>query len=260
MYKENMNNNRAQLYGESIFTSFRYYGTHVPGFDLHLERLRFALSKYFLLRDISQDDFKQFLGLDASKIQQNHYFRVTIFADDGDISLKKLRFGLSDLKVEITRKPMNNLNPTLKVTKNNFTLNYINPKIKIGSLGQNIFLKRAAILNGYDDTLLVSFSRITELSTANIVFEKNNKLFFPKGDNIFRGITSELLKSFCQKEQISFVEKEIFTKDLNSFDRAYSLNCVQGVSCIKQIDQLELEGVKSLTLKKFTSFLRGSDE
>lgn len=76
-----MENLPINLYGESIFTSFRSWESNIPGLNLHFERLAKSLNHYFFNNLEDLDKIKSIISkkikLDNEKEHhRNHFFSL----------------------------------------------------------------------------------------------------------------------------------------------------------------------------------------
>lgn len=231
---------RHELYGESVFTSFRTWEGKVFAFEEHFERLLVAVRSTYGLENLKISQFKEWIktNLDIDKLIQenpNHYFRITIYSKS-DISLNKVKFSLSDLSVDLNTRltQVSNKKLRLKTFSSPFSKSFV--PIKSGSYFQNLYFRKEAIKNGFDDVLFCMDNEVIEASTSNILFEKNGSYITPQGEFFLRGITLGLFEQYCLENEISYSTQKILSSELESFDKAYLLNSVQGLVSVESID------------------------
>ncbi len=261
MYIGEMRNLRHELYGESVFTSFRTFEASVLGLNKHFERLYNSVTLCYGLRHIDPKTFNEYflerLSL-ASQFQKypNHYFRISIFSN-GDKSLSKKNFGLGELEVDlkISKLPEKKASLKLKTFQSPYSEHYI--PLKTGSYFQSLYFKRLAMSKGHDDVLFMRDDLILETSTSNLVLFKNAQAFFPEAKGILAGVTTSLLQKYFQSVNVSYTQMPIQYASLQDFDEVFALNAVRGLTPVLKIDDNEfvVNGQKELE-KKFVEFAK----
>ena len=236
-----MRNLRHELYGESVFTSFRTLNSKVLGLDLHLERLLSGVKDIFGFCDMSKEAFFSFfindLNLDLKfKEYPNHYFRLTIYSE-GSTELNRYSFSLGEMKVNLSTKPIEELpkkSLKLKTFPSPFS-EFYNP-CKTGSYQPLLFFRKKALKMGYDDVLFMAGNNVLEASSSNIVFIKENKIITPDDPRILHGVTLQCLESYIEKTSYRFGKEVVTLRDLKEIDACFSLNSVKGIIPVERID------------------------
>ncbi len=243
MYIDNMRNMRHELYGESVFTSFRVFNGKIPGFELHLQRLFEAVQETYSLKHVSFNEFYRYFYtseqiLKQAKNNPNSYCRITVFSQV-NTGLNQIRFGLSDLCMNFEISPIKEeIKPvSLKSYLSPFSKNYV--PIKSSSYFQQLHFKKLALKLHYNDCLFIVDGNISEASTSNIVFYKSGEYFFPEGNFFLQGITLEVFKKFCLNQSLSIKAKTISYKELSDYEGAFLLNSVKGLVPIYKIDEFD---------------------
>ena len=102
--------------------------------------------------------------------------------------------------------------------------------------------------NSKSDIGLVNKKMILETGTSNLLFIKNNKIYTPtKG--YYEGNTFKFVKSKIK----NVIKKDIFLKDLKSYDEILLVGSGKGIASIKTIKQI---GWKRKNLKHYSKFLK----
>ena len=97
--------------------------------------------------------------------------------------------------------------------------------------------------NSKSDIGLVNKKMILETGTSNLLFIRHNKVYTPtKG--YYEGNTFKFIKSKIKK----VIRKDIFIKDLKSYDEILLVGSGKGIASIQTIKQI---GWKRKELKKF---------
>ena len=97
--------------------------------------------------------------------------------------------------------------------------------------------------NSKYDIGLVSNKKILETGTSNLLFVKDKKFFTPKKD-YYQGNTFKYFKTKIKK----IIKKDIFLKELNSYDEIILIGSGKGVASVKTIKDINW---KRKNLNKF---------
>lgn len=248
----NMFNMRHELYGESVFTSFRIFSGKIFGATQHVERLYNALKTTYKINGLSYDGFVKYFDLnkalrDLSLNHPNSYVRITFYSS-AEVSLSLKNFGLGDLEMDIKCRQIKDLDSHLKLLSMPYPYSHSYMPVKDGSYILRIKDKRDASFKGYDDVLYIQDGFIVELSTSNVVFFKKDHFYTPAGDNFLKGITLKNFENFCLLNKFQFELQNIKMTDLYQFDGAFALNAVRLMDPIIKIDTnvFDPERIKSI--------------
>jgi len=131
--------------------------------------------------------------------------------------------------------------------KLNFNLKLVNlkrDKPKYKNLKYNKILRHLKKLdNSKSDIGLISNKKILETGTSNLLFVKHNRIYTPIKD-YYEGNTLRFFKRKIKK----IVKKNIFTKDLKSYDEILLVGSGKGIASVKTIKQI---GWERKNLKQF---------
>ncbi len=259
MYIGSMRNSRHEIYGESIFTSFRTFDGKVPEFQEHIKRLWNGAKEGYGFEHLSLEAFSNHFLENLNLSQKfsdnlNHYFRLTLISN-GDVSLGKMNFSLSEMELCLSIKPIPAMKSSLSLqTKPSpFSEHYL--PIKNGSYFQQLVIKRQAMHAGFDDVLFTREGFILEASTSNIVFEKDEHFYFPAAKGIIQGITEGIFKRFLLAQNKKIINTNIELKEIKNFDHAYLLNCVGGITSVSKINDVCFESSQD-TKSSFINFIK----
>ena len=97
--------------------------------------------------------------------------------------------------------------------------------------------------NSQSDIGLVSNKRLLETGTSNLLFVKDQKFFTPR-KGYYEGNTYKFFKTKIKK----IIKKDIFLKEINSYDEILLLGSGKGVTSVKTINEIKW---KRKNLKKF---------
>ena len=216
------------LWGDhGIFTTMWIFGKppKILFFENHIKNLIKSLKIYGIkkkyLRKIIIKIIKENL---SKKIKYNHLLRVALNKKIISISLRK------------------RVSPKL-----NFDLKLVNLKREKPEYKNLKYKKILSYLSNIDnsksDIGLVYKKMILETGTSNLLFVRHNNIYTPTED-YYEGNTFKFVKSKIKK----VIKKDIFIKDLKSYDEILLVGSGKGIASIKTIKQI---GWKRKNLKKF---------
>ena len=216
------------LWGDhGIFTTMWIFGKppKILFFENHIKNLIRSLRIYGVKKKNLRRNIQKIINQNLSKKKKyNHLLRVALNKKIISISLRK------------------RVSPKL-----NFDLKLVNLKRE---KPQHKNLKYKKILrhlskmdNSKSDIGLVYKKMILETGTSNLLFIRHNKIYTPtKG--YYEGNTFKFIKSKIKK----VIRKDIFIKDLKSYDEILLVGSGKGIASIQTIKQV---GWKRKELKKF---------
>src|SRR5690606_40654099 len=93
--------------------------------------------------------------------------------------------------------------------------------IKSTSLLANVMANTAAVVDGFDEGILVRDGTITEGSHTNIFFVKDGSLLtHPADRHILNGITRRIVLELCREMGIPVIEKGVALEDIAGMEEA----------------------------------------
>jgi branched-subunit amino acid aminotransferase/4-amino-4-deoxychorismate lyase len=102
--------------------------------------------------------------------------------------------------------------------------------------------------NSKSDIILINKNKVMETGTSNLLFIKNKEVFGPKKD-YYEGNTYKFLNTKIKK----ISKKNIYIKELNSYDEILLIGSGKGVASVKTIKEI---GWKRKNLNQFNIFLK----
>ena len=216
------------LWGDhGIFTTMWIFGKppKILFFENHIKNLIKSLEIYGLQKKYLRKKILKIINENLSKkIKYNHLLRVALNKKIISISFRK------------------RVSP-----KSNFDLKLVNlkrEKPQYKNLKYKKILKHLSKMdNSKSDIGLVYKKMILETGTSNLLFIRHNKVYTPtKG--YYEGNTFKFIKSKIKK----VIRKDIFIKDLKSYDEILLVGSGKGIASIQTIKQV---GWKRKELKKF---------
>ena len=216
------------LWGDhGIFTTMWIFGKppKILFFENHIKNLIRSLRIYGVKNKNLRRNIQKIINQNLSKkIKYNHLLRVALNKKIISISLRK------------------RVSP-----KSNFDLKLVNlkrEKPQFKNLKYKKILRHLSKMdNSKSDIGLVNKKMILETGTSNLLFIRHNKVYTPtKG--YYEGNTFKFIKSKIKK----VIRKDIFIKDLKSYDEILLVGSGKGIASIQTIKQI---GWKRKELKKF---------
>ena len=221
------------LWGDhGIFTTMWIFGKppKILFFDNHIKNLIKSLDKYRIRKKNLKKTIIKIINQNLSKKKNyNHLLRIALSKNIISISLRK----------RLTPK----LNFDLKVVK------YRREKPEYKNLKyKKIISLLSKMDNSKSDIILINKNKVMETGTSNLLFIKNKEVFGPKKD-YYEGNTYKFLKTKIKK----ISKKNIYIKELNSYDEILLIGSGKGVASVKTIKEI---GWKRKSLNQFNIFLK----
>ena len=221
------------LWGDhGIFTTMWIFGKppKILFFDNHIKNLIKSLDKYGIRKKNLKKTIIKIINQNLSKKKNyNHLLRIALSKNIISISLRK----------RLTPK----LNFDLKVVK------YKREKPEYKNLKyKKIISFLSKMDNSKSDIILINKNKVMETGTSNLLFIKNKEVFGPKKD-YYEGNTYKFLKTKIKK----ISKKNIYIKELNSYDEILLIGSGKGVASVKTIKEI---GWKRKNLNQFNIFLK----
>ena len=221
------------LWGDhGIFTTMWIFGKppKILFFDEHIKNLIKSLDKYGIRKKSLKKTIIKIINQNLSKKKNyNHLLRIALSKNIISISLRK----------RLTPK----LNFDLKVVK------YKREKPEYKNLKyKKIISFLSKMDNSKSDIILINKNKVMETGTSNLLFIKNKEVFGPKKD-YYEGNTYKFLKTKIKK----ISKKNIYIKELNSYDEILLIGSGKGVASVKTIKEI---GWKRKNLNQFNIFLK----
>ena len=216
------------LWGDQgIFTTMWIFGKplKILFFDNHIKNLIKSLKKYGIKKRSLHKDILQTINKNlSSKVNYNHLLRIAVNKKIISISLRK------------------RVSP-----KSNFHLKLVNlkrEKPQFKNLKYKKILRHLVKMdNSKSDIGLISNKKILETGTSNLLFIKHKKIYTPIKD-YYEGNTLKFFKRKIKR----IIKKNIYVKDLKSYDEILLVGSGKGVASIKTIKQI---GWKRKNLEQF---------
>ncbi len=216
------------LWGDhGIFTTMWIFSKppKILFFENHIKNLIRSLRIYGVKNKNLRRNIQKIINQNLSKkIKYNHLLRVALNKKIISISLRKRVSPKSNFDLKLVN--LKREKPQFKNLKYKKILRYL-----------------SKMDNSKSDIGLVDKKMILETGTSNLLFIRHNKIYTPtKG--YYEGNTFKFIKSKIKK----VIRKDIFIKDLKSYDEILLVGSGKGIASIQTIKQV---GWKRKELKKF---------
>lgn len=251
--------NRAFLYGESVFTTMRMVGGHIQSWDEHFSRFKSGIE--FVYGPFTDDDswaevLKEQLEQRWLQESGEKVIRLTAYLEKSSGLVRSSLISVNDLKIVTTIKPFDEnllFNRPLKlrtcaaVMRPNWWPSYL----KSGNYFQVIMAQKMFLKEGDDDLLFLSpADTVLESSIANIFLVRHNKLYTaPLGPNVLAGIMRQRVINLAQDFFDEVIESEATIEQLLKADAVFGTNSVRGVFLIDRIDHHEFKYDQDFLIK-----------
>lgn len=229
---------RAYLFGEGLFESFRSHDGKIPLLSDHLNRLEWSAT--FLNLPYPGDiDFAEVCGaLLAKNGLKDARFKIILSrTDDAE----------STANVLISCRALHAV-PSLYKLKT--VKNYINDAPPIAAIKTTSYLVKTlsraeARESGCDDAILLNAAGfVTEATTGNLFWidEKGVLKTVPEAQGLLRGVVRTGLLDLLKCKGIAWREEPIRPEELSNMKEVFLTNSVLGIKPVVQIDGRKISG------------------
>ena len=214
--------------------------------DLHMNRMFKSIESLNMNIKYHKEYLTQAIlnYIDDNKIK-NKALRITVFDEGYNIYTRPITYD-----EEIYKK---GFKLTISPIKRGDSIIY---KHKTTNYYENIYTKKYANENNFDDGLFVNYENIIlECSMSNIFFIKEDKIYTPHDElPILNGIMKRKILDICKKLNIEVIEGEIKLEDIKNFDFAFVSNSLMKAMKISRIDEIAYPSNNEI-FKKIISYI-----
>ncbi|MEG0051085.1 MAG: aminotransferase class IV [Terrisporobacter sp.] len=222
-------NSELSKFGIGLFETIKIEDTPLD-LDLHMKRMfdsiealniNIKYDKAFLRKEILE-------YVNINKIN-NKALRLTVFDEGYNISTRDIPYD----KEAYEKGYKLNISP---IKRGNSILH----KHKTTNYYENIYTKRYANFNNFDDGLFVNCEdHILECSMSNIFFIKDNTVYTPNEKlPILNGIMKKRIFDICNNLNIEIIDTNIKLNQLEDYDFAFISNSLVKIMKITQIEDV----------------------
>ena len=234
-------NNRAFLYGDSVFETLRIIENKIVFWEDHYFRLMSSMRIIRLdIPDHYTPDFLQKNILKLHKIvSKNGHSRVRInvfrfsegkYTPDNN----KSSFMISCKEISSPEFKINNGKYVVDLYKDYYLDNQLISSIKTNNKIINVVASIYAKENGLNNCVLLNKDKmVAEFINSNIFIIKNDQIFTPTiKSGCLNGVLRKNLINLLKKYSYSISEMDISTFDLTQSDELFGTNVAQGLFCV----------------------------
>ena len=234
-------NNRAFLYGDSVFETLRIIDNKIVFWEDHYFRLMSSMRIIRLdIPDNYTPDFLQKNILELHKmVSKNGHSRIRInvfrfsegkYAPDNN----KSSFMISCNEISSPEFKINNGKYVVDLYKDYYLDNQLISSIKTNNKIINVVASIYAKENGLNNCVLLNKDKmVAEFINSNIFIIKNDQIFTPTiKSGCLNGVLRKNLINILKKSSYSISERDISTFDLTQSDEVFGTNVIQGLFCV----------------------------
>lgn len=228
-------NDLGLLRGYGVFDYLRTYNKIPFHLNKHLARFFDSAKKFNLKVPYSKEEIKNILFklIKKNKNKKDLAFRIILTggeSSNGKTSKKPNFFIITE---KLLFYPAIFYQKGIKM----ITLNYLRDIPEIKSLNYTIalFHWQKTLKEGAQEILYFFKNRIYEASTSNFFIVKNGIIFSPK-ENIFEGVTKEVVTQLAKKHGFKIKEKEIFLDEIPKADEIFITATSKEIMPVVKID------------------------
>ena len=234
-------NNRAFLYGDSVFETLRIIDNKIVFWEDHYFRLMSSMRIIRLdIPDNYTPDFLQKNILELHKmVSKNGHSRIRInvfrfsegkYTPDNN----KSSFMISCNEISSPEFKINNGKYVVDLYKDYYLDNQLISSIKTNNKIINVVASIYAKENGLNNCVLLNKDKmVAEFINSNIFIIKNDQIFTPTiKSGCLNGVLRKNLINILKKCSYSISEIDISTFDLTQSDEVFGTNVIQGLFCV----------------------------
>ncbi|MEM7466108.1 MAG: aminotransferase class IV [Pseudomonadota bacterium] len=235
------------LYGDGVFEGIRITQGRVFCLDAHLQRLFRSAQSIGL--DIGKEpgEIREIvLNTAAAFARKEAYVRILVTRGPGPLGLDPTLCQAPELICLVAElRLFNDAQAGVSLMTSSYRRNrsdMVDPQVKSLNYLNNVLAKREAVLNGYDDALMLNESgHVVEASGANIFAVIDGKLKTPPtSDGALPGITRGALIELA--EDIGGVTETSLTRyDILHADEVFLCGSAAGVVIVRSVDKLNMQ-------------------
>ncbi|MEO7976063.1 aminotransferase class IV [Flavobacterium sp.] len=234
--------NRAFLYGDGVFETFKIINSKVLFLEDHYFRLmasmrvvRMEIPMNFTMEYLEEQilSLVKYNGIDASARA-----RITVFRNDGGLYLPKtneVSYLIHAIALENVNYPLNTASYEVDLYKDYYISKQLLSSIKTTNKLINITGSVFADENGLDNCILLNDTKnVVEVLQGNLFMVLGNKLITPPvSEGCLNGVMRKQILSLAKKiENVEVFEQIISTFDLQKADELFITNVITGIQPI----------------------------
>ena len=224
------------LYAEGLFETFLAIDSRLAFSKEHFIRLRKGANLLGLKLSTSESKLEMWLRATA-RAHPARFKRLRLTVTGGESAVWTGKRGRSRVICSAVEHKFDNSPLKLFAPESKIDESLVFNRIKTISYGAKAAALREAQKNKCDDALLINSSgNISELTSANIFWTKNNKIYTPPVTaGCLEGVTRKLILSEARKNRWQIIEKNCSLKELKSAGEVFSSSSVRLVRAVGEI-------------------------
>jgi 4-amino-4-deoxychorismate lyase len=231
--------NRAFLYGESLFSTIRISQHKALFLTKHRDRLNESLQ--FMYQDQLPDNFNENI-LQLCKYYPEAKIRATLYKEssyEGLLGKEKKVQILYYLK-SIDQKFLNQISEVSLCYGESKKAETLLPSfLKNGSYLLASLEKQNAVKRGYHDVIFLNqTNHLTEATTSNILFKKDDRYYSPKPSSmVLGGITRSIIIDSLRSKNIEVCENPISIEEVIKMQQCWLLSSIIGLQKVIKLEE-----------------------
>lgn len=226
-------NSDLAKFGIGLFETIKVKNGKAQNLDLHLNRIFKSIDELNLNineeRCFIENLIKEYIKY---KNLNNKAIRLTICEDGYSLSSRDIGYddNLYKKGFDLCISPIYRGDSIINRHK---TTNYF----------ENIYSKKFALANGYDDSVFIDLNKtILECSMSNIFFIKSNKIYTPDENlSILNGTMKKSIIDLCTNLKIEINQCNIKLTEISEFDFCFVSNSLMGIMKVNKIENVEFK-------------------
>ncbi|WP_083568532.1 D-amino-acid transaminase [Arcobacter sp. LA11] len=249
-------NDRGYLFADGVYEGFRIYNGKIFKLQEHKNRFQRSLDELkisYSLKDEIEEVFKNLFKKNnyLKEDELFYYMQITrgVAPRDHGFQKEKPKAGIYAFlsKKKINLDAYNN-GVKICTTADN---RWARCDIKCISLIANCLAKQTAVEDGFFDALFVHDGVITEGTSTNVCFIKDDILYTHAATNrILSGVTRNFVLDLCKENDIKVVEFPLTTNKISDVDEAFLTGTSGEITPIIKIDNITIGNGKSGKITK----------
>lgn len=214
--------------------------------ELHMERMFNSIKELKLNINYSKEflEIKILEYIQNNKIK-NKALRITVFDEGYNISTRDILYNNKSYEdgFKLNISPIKRGDSIIYRHK---TTNYF----------ENIYTKKFANENGFDDGLFTDINGVVlECSMSNIFFIKDKTIFTPDKElPILNGTMKKRIMDICVELDIEIIEKKITISEISNFNFTFITNSLMEIMKVTQIEN-RIYNKENETFSKILAYL-----
>ena len=226
---------RGFLFGDGVFETCKIFAGRIYDYKSHEARIKKGLRALEIIADIDDLEEKSKKLIIKNKVQ-NGILRISITRGIGSIGYLPLNISPPLVIIQtleerkLPKKISLNISKVKKPNSKSFPIQH-----KTNNALPYVLNKINANKNGFFDSIILSSKNfISETSSANIFWIKNDKIYTPsKNCDIFPGLIRERLLKISP---IKIIEKKAHLSELKNADEVFLTNSASLIIAVDRID------------------------